>query len=267
MDEENIGLDCGIFNEPENYYKTPEGAKFETYYLDKEYTPQELVIRLPAAHPLWAHYLWNASKCTAEWISSNPELVRGLRVLELGAGSGLPSIVAGLNGAILTVCTDYPDTMLLDNIKYNITNQVDLKNAIVVGHLWGSDTQPLIELSKGKYYDLLILSDLIFNHSQHIQLVRSCVSLLAHTPSSRCIVFFSHHRPWLADKDNDFFHIAEKNGLESKKIFEKYLNPMYEQDYGSAKVRGTVHGYLHDFNFLYLLIFKTFAFFSLRSNL
>jgi len=41
-------------------------------------------------------------------------------VLELGAGGGLPSLVCARNGATQVVVTDYPDSDLIENLRYNI---------------------------------------------------------------------------------------------------------------------------------------------------
>lgn len=43
-------------------------------------------------------------------------------MLELGAGGGLPSLVCALGGAAHVVVTDYPDTDLIENLRYNITH-------------------------------------------------------------------------------------------------------------------------------------------------
>lgn len=43
--------------------------------------------------------LWNASQVTARYLQSHAAaLVRGKDVLELGAGAGLPGVVAGIEG-------------------------------------------------------------------------------------------------------------------------------------------------------------------------
>ena len=59
-------------------------------------------------------------KCTAKYIDDHPGLVRGKTVVELGAGGALPSFVAADQMAEMVVITDYPDDILLDNIKYNV---------------------------------------------------------------------------------------------------------------------------------------------------
>lgn len=43
-------------------------------------------------------------------------------MLELGAGAGLPSLVAAILGARKVVVTDYPDADLIANLNHNIAN-------------------------------------------------------------------------------------------------------------------------------------------------
>lgn len=65
----------------------------------------------PFAEDLCPYFgvLWPSSIALAEYLSENPKLVRGKKVLELGCGLGLPSLVAShLGGDVLA--TDYhPD--------------------------------------------------------------------------------------------------------------------------------------------------------------
>lgn len=43
-------------------------------------------------------------------------------MLELGAGAGLPSLVAAILGAQKVVVTDYPDGDLISNLEHNIAS-------------------------------------------------------------------------------------------------------------------------------------------------
>lgn len=45
------------------------------------------------------HGSWNAAKSFASYLDARPELYRGRSVLEVGAGGGLPGLVAAKNGA------------------------------------------------------------------------------------------------------------------------------------------------------------------------
>jgi predicted nicotinamide N-methyase len=42
---------------------------------------------------------WNASRAFASYLDAHPEIYYGGSVLELGAGGGLPGLVAAKNGA------------------------------------------------------------------------------------------------------------------------------------------------------------------------
>jgi len=69
-------------------------------------------------HPLTRG--WNTSRILSDWLMENSQIYRGRRVLELGAGAGLPSIVIAAGGGSSTVITDYPDRPLLENLEYNV---------------------------------------------------------------------------------------------------------------------------------------------------
>lgn len=89
------------------------------------------------------------------------------------------------------VLTDYPDRALLDNLAYNVDQNVlpPRREAVhVLGYVWGSSVDPLLATAllqntktesadadadtapavcpDTSNFDLILLSDLIFNHSQ-----------------------------------------------------------------------------------------------------
>ena len=87
---------------------------------------------------------------------------------------------------------DYPDRALVENMAYNVAQNVEPAAAQqqrwrdgavgVMGYVWGHPVEPLLAMLEdadteaergagGKAFDLIILSDLIFNHSQvHVPL-------------------------------------------------------------------------------------------------
>ncbi|EEB90575.1 hypothetical protein MPER_11195, partial [Moniliophthora perniciosa FA553] len=210
MNDDGLGLD-DIFPEPPRLATPPP-----TVVLYKEKR-----IRLVGSHVLWGHYLWNASIALADSFSGegSSEIFidcKGKRVLELGAGGALPSIIAALNGAEKVCVTDYPDESLVENIRLNVDHNVPagIRSRVIVefvfkGYIWGT---PLQFPDK---FDLIILSDLIFNHSQHEALLRTCEQAVSPTSTqSQVLVFYSHHRPHLAHRDMEFFELARQRGLE-----------------------------------------------------
>jgi nicotinamide N-methyltransferase len=56
---------------------------------------------------------------------------------------------------------------------------------------------------------------------------------------------FTHHRPWLMQKDLAFFSEAQKPpfNLIVHKVMSKVMWPMYPTDPGSVEIRQQVHFY------------------------
>jgi len=96
---------------------------------------------------LFAHFIWNAAIFTADQITSGAFEVEGQSVLELGAGAGLPGILAALHGAVLVVLTDYDSAPLIANLRRNVEANIPLSllpQVKVEGHVWGSESTHII---------------------------------------------------------------------------------------------------------------------------
>ncbi|KAI9476200.1 MAG: putative methyltransferase-domain-containing protein [Benjaminiella poitrasii] len=263
--DEDDGFAGDLFG-AEDEQEAPEvEPTFEVYTREcqlQDDAHKDLTIKLVGSHPLWAHHLWNASKVFASLFDKHPRLVKDKYVLELGAGGALPSLVAALNGAAKVVVTDYPDNELIENIQYNVDHNIPRnKNTAVVveGYVWGTVTDKLKSYlpASQKTFDVLILSDLVFNHSQHHAMLKTCRELL--TPKTgRVYVFYTHHRPHLAHRDLEFFEIAQRPvlddvdpedreslgyGFKVDHFMTQRMGVMFEEDPGDEEVRATVHGW------------------------
>ncbi|KAJ2455766.1 Protein N-terminal and lysine N-methyltransferase efm7 [Coemansia sp. RSA 2336] len=234
-----------MFEEPADYRPPTPEAKLVRYERGSSNTtgPEAIQIRLLGSHPLWGHHLWNAAKVFAKHLDVHKEYVKDKTVLELGAAGALPSMIAAANQAQRVVITDYPDNTLLDNIRKTteLNFPGDRPSIVVAGHKWGYDIDEIRELNEGKKFDVLILCDLVFNHSEHGGLLESTKQLMR--PDGKAFVVFTHHRPWLADKDMEFLKMAEQAGMVAEKVIEEYTGAMFEDDPGDERVRGTVYGY------------------------
>jgi len=204
-------------------------------------------VRLVGSHPLWGHYLWNAARALSRYLERTPTLYRGLNVLELGAGAGLPGLVVAKSGARTVVLTDYPDRALVDNMAQNVAQNVVRDDGdahvAVLGYVWGRPVEPLLEpLESHAKFDLILLSDLVFNHSEHRALLWTCEQAVAR---QGCVLaFFTHHKPHLAERDLAFFEVARETGWACEKVLtERFAAPMFPEDSGEEEVRSTVHGW------------------------
>jgi len=185
------------------------------------------------------HLLWNAGRTLATYLENNADsLIRGKSVLELGAGAGLPSLVSAIHGARHVVVTDYPDPDLVENLQWNVDHCAMLpqpRNIEAKGYLWGAETETLVSgLSSGEAnFDLLILADLLFNHSEHRKLVSSVQQMLKRSADAQALVFFTPYRPWLFQNDLAFFDLAKEAGFVVEKFFEHTMEKvMFEEDPG-----------------------------------
>ncbi|KAH6840988.1 hypothetical protein B0I37DRAFT_418975 [Chaetomium sp. MPI-CAGE-AT-0009] len=174
---------------------------------------------------LWSHCLWNSSLLLAELIEAGtlgfgeggsdgipwdcgvaPPLkgfdVSGLSVMELGAGTALPSIMAGLVGAKRVVVTDYPAPAVLKTLKGNVTASVKKEFApagrfaaeeVLAGaHGWGELDTPLA-LENKHAIDRVLAADCLWMPWQHENLRRSVAWFLGQGEDARAWVVAGFH--------------------------------------------------------------------------
>ncbi|CCH41769.1 putative nicotinamide N-methyltransferase [Wickerhamomyces ciferrii] len=252
-DTESIGGD--LFQEPEGYYKPKPADHYAKYERKTSKEPKTINLKLIGSSPLWGHLLWNAGIFTADYLDKHSDdLVKGKDVLELGAAAALPSIICGYNDARNVVCTDYPDVELISNIEHNIKTAPGLNQETVTvdGYIWGNDYEPLFSkirndsTHQNKKFDLIILSDLVFNHTEHHKLLKTCQDCLE--PNGKCLVVFSPHRPWLLENDLEFFETAKEYGFKTDKIDLVQWKPMFEEDQETAEIRARVYSFFLTFD-------------------
>lgn len=246
-----------LFKDPNDFYLSEPPNHFDFYERkDKNCKIKKLRLRLLGKSPLWGHLLWNAGKYSADFLDLHSEnLVKNKKICELGSGSGLPSLISYLNNAELVVCSDYPDVDLIKNLEYNfdqliIENNLTHKNNFkVLGYIWGNNVTELFskqdtdekKISEHEKFDLVILSDLIFNHSEHLKLLSTCRKILK--KNGKCLVVFTPHRPHLLKNDLDFF--TKSTNFQFKPEIIEIVNwkPMFEEDNETYEIRSRIYSY------------------------
>ncbi|TVY53399.1 Protein N-terminal and lysine N-methyltransferase efm7, partial [Lachnellula suecica] len=200
-----------------------------------------------------ADHLWQAGRIISTYLEQHPTLTLSNTILELGAGAGLPSLVCSILGARKVVVTDYPDPDLISNLWTNISTASlndspgNEKKIVAEGYCWGADPAPLLaHLPSGEEaFDVLILADLLFNHSEHEKLVATIQKTLKKSEDAKALVFFTPYRPWLYEKDMAFFELVKGEGFVVEKVLEEKMERvMFDKDPGDEELRRTVFGYV-----------------------
>jgi len=108
---------------------------------------------------------WEASLRLAEYFIQNPELCRGKRIIELGAGIGLLSLVCAKLGAKAVNATDVnPD--VIERLHLNIETNKNILNKenLVIPRAEKLDwNEKNIDMTLYKDLDLIICADVIYN--------------------------------------------------------------------------------------------------------
>ncbi|KAF9068827.1 hypothetical protein BDP27DRAFT_1294528 [Rhodocollybia butyracea] len=195
------------------------------------------------ANTLLADNLFSPSLLLTERIERGLIPLRGKTVIELGAGCSLPSLASCIisdpsNVPSLVVTSDYPDPVILENLKHNIErNQILVSPSCKLhytGYEWGQGAQELLAFlpSGASGFEIVILSDLLHFHASHDALIKSVSFLLKKTADARVFVAAGKYtRPAVC---SSFMDKAAEAGL----TFEEH--PEYKSDKDGSKWLGSL---------------------------
>ncbi|KAI9341684.1 hypothetical protein BDR26DRAFT_302970 [Obelidium mucronatum] len=245
-DSDIAAFDADLFVEPAGFRPATPPPSFEAFAIGSRTLQIELI---GGRDSLWAHRVWNGGVALARAVAGGRVAVAGRRVLELGAAAALPALLAASAGAECVVATDFPDPRLLATIARNCAknccDEVGRGALKVVGHQWGHDLAPVLAAlpDARRKFDVIFLADLIFNHTEHAALLKTCAAALEPSPQSCMYIYFSHHNVHWADKDMKFFDLATDAGFLYEKLDSVKAEAMFPDDTGDLEVRTTVHCY------------------------
>lgn len=209
-------------------------------------------IELKLPHPppelytkLQANNLWLAAVYLSDVIS-NDQISLGRRVCELGAGAGLPGIVAGRKGCKV-VSTDWGVDEVLNVIRDNF-HRAKIGDYRVVGHMWGTDPTPLLQAfddtsdnhDQDQRFDSLILADTLWVTEAQSALLDSVFALLKPEGIAHIAAGIHTGRGPL----KRFVTAAENRGATITKVKEVRWNQgqwdVYDRPKGQGDERGVV---------------------------
>ncbi|KIL02978.1 50S ribosomal protein L11 methyltransferase [Pseudomonas sp. S5(2021)] len=118
--------------------------------MDRAFSPDE-TRRILEEPPYWC-FCWASGLALAQWLAERPEWVRGRRVLDFGAGSGVAAIAAARAGAAEVVACDL-DPLALAACRANAAlNEVQLS--------YSADF-----FAEADRFDLIIVADVLYDRA------------------------------------------------------------------------------------------------------
>lgn len=118
--------------------------------MGRAFSPEE-TRRILEEPPYWC-FCWASGLVLARWLAAHPEWVRGKRVLDFGAGSGVAAIAAAKAGALEVVACDL-DPLALAACRANAAlNGVQLR--------YSTDF-----FDEADRYDLIIVADVLYDRA------------------------------------------------------------------------------------------------------
>ena len=118
--------------------------------MDRAFSPEE-TRRILEDPPYWS-FCWASGLVLARWLAEHPDWVRGKRVLDFGAGSGVAAIAAAKAGAAEVVACDL-DPLALQACRANAA-----LNEVVLGY--SEDF-----FAEADRFDLIIVADVLYDRA------------------------------------------------------------------------------------------------------
>ncbi|KAM9817129.1 methyltransferase like 21e [Neosynchiropus ocellatus] len=129
------------------------------------YLFSDLEIRIKESTDLYGAVLWPSAMVLCHFLEANQDKFNLIdhNVIELGAGTGLVTIVASLLGAKVT-STDLPD--VLGNLQYNVTRNTKGNSKyvpLVTELIWGPEVAQRFPRATHRF-DYILAADVVYCH-------------------------------------------------------------------------------------------------------
>lgn len=169
-------------------------------------------------------WIWDASRKLEEFLVNDDAYtgvdgLRGLRILELGSGTGSLALRLALRGALVTA-TDRQGAMdvLVRNISANVDRFRDQHKTDLDVDAQLLDWETTIPIA-GEW-DLLVGSDLFYIHEHHKSLLETCI---LHGGGTRCIFAWEERIP---EEEERCMTMARQLGFRVDSPVQVDCNPL-----------------------------------------
>jgi predicted nicotinamide N-methyase len=166
-----------------------------------------------------------------------------LRVLELGAGAGLPSImIARTTPNAAVVVSDYPDENLICSLSGNVRRNRASERCWVVPYAWGNDISPLIapirqQNSEGSaLFDIIVAADTLWNPEAHAQFIETLCMCLSPSPDARIHLVAGLHTGRYTLES--FLDAVMTHGLQVERVVEREVTGDVQRSWDVTRAEG-----------------------------
>ncbi|XP_028675298.1 methyltransferase-like protein 23 [Erpetoichthys calabaricus] len=145
-------------------------------------SPGHLYVRIPEVlDPHYSMYVWPCAVVLAQYVWYHKEHVIGKGILEIGAGVGLPGVVAAKCGAKVILSDSARFPACLENSQRSCEAN-GLSDVVVLGITWGQVSPELLDLPQ---LDIVLGSDVFFEPEDFEDVMMTIYFLLKKNPKAQ----------------------------------------------------------------------------------
>ena len=200
---------------------------------------------------LHATSIWSSSLYVADHIEdlnlsqytdSAMQEGRPLRVLELGAGAGLPSIlISQIYTDALVTCSDYPDPELIRTLTENAQQNKVQDRCRVVPYAWGSDPNALMESQSAQEdpipgFDIVLAADTLWNLDTHHLFIQTLQLTLKRSSDARVHLVAGLHTGRYVVQS--FLKLVTESGFVAEDLRERRVGGTEERPWSVDRADG-----------------------------
>ncbi|KAI1791795.1 hypothetical protein LXA43DRAFT_1094142 [Ganoderma leucocontextum] len=167
---------------------------------------------------------------------------RPLRILELGAGAGLPSIfIAKTYPNVIVTCSDYPDESLVCTLRENAKRNDVEDRCHVVPYGWGSNPSPLFQSQNADTdsvpgFDVVLAADTLWNSDTHGIFIQTLHLTLKRSPHARVQLAAGLHTGRYVIQT--FLDLVSATGFVAEELTERHVGGLEERPWSVEHAEG-----------------------------
>ena len=169
-------------------------------------------------------FTWPASQLLSLFLASNSEQFKNKKVIELGAGTGLVSIVSAMLGSTLVVSTDRDDQI----IQNNLIKTIELNNLNRIVYPRPLDWFNTYKLEREFKFDFIIAADVFYSSEDFDQILFQVYSIFLDNPLCKFITAYQER-----SSSRNLIPLIDKYNMKAKYLSQDsflHMNHIYQND-------------------------------------